>query len=98
MFWPPGEPNRVPHPGDGALSPVPLEGAELPAPRGLEKVLVADADEDRAAQGSRDVIGSWLGGNARGTDVDLFRAHPDPKALALPPQRIGWNADGIAPH
>src|ERR1700730_10932121 len=97
MFRPPGEPNRVPHPGDGTLSPVTLERAELPATRGLEKVLVADADEDRAGQGSRDVIGARLGGKAGGTDVDLLRADSDAKALALSPSRIDRNADGVAP-
>src|ERR1700737_2904170 len=97
MFWPPGEPNGVPHPGDRALSPVTLERAELPAPWGLEKVLVADADEDCAGQGSRDVVDARLGDKAWWTDVDLFRAHPDPNALALSPSRLDRNADGIAP-
>src|ERR1700730_17183702 len=97
MFWPPGEPNGVPHPGDGALSTITLERAELAAPRGLEKVLVADPDEDRAGQRSRDVIGARLWDEAWGTDVDLFRAHPDANALALSPSRLDRNADGIAP-
>src|ERR1700730_7725234 len=97
MFRPPGEPNGVPHPGDGALSTVTLERAELAAPRGFEKVLVADPDEDRAGQGSRDVIGARFGGKAGGTDVDLFRAHPDANALPLSPARIGRDVDGIAP-
>src|SRR3984893_16066937 len=94
MFWPPGEPNGVPHPGDGALSTITLERAELAAPRGLEKVLVADPDEDRAGQGSRDVIGARLWDEAWGTDVDLFRAAPHAHALALSPSRLARNADG----